>query len=95
MIVIQYGNKLHIDCHITLPYYFSLAETHTEMEAIAKLINIEFGKQAEFFIHPDPCTQNSCSICSVENCAVRKSPFLKQLEWNKANISMNKKHDLL
>ena len=93
--VIQYGNKLHIDCHITLPYYYSLAETHTEMEAIAKLINIEFGKQAEFFIHPDPCTENSCSICAIENCAVRKHDFKKQLEWNKANISTNKKHDLL
>jgi len=90
--VIQFGNKLHIDCHMTLPYYFSLTETHIEMEAIAKFVNMEFGKQAEFFIHPDPCTPNSCSICAIKDCKVREHAFAKQIEWNTENISTNKKH---
>jgi divalent metal cation (Fe/Co/Zn/Cd) transporter len=32
----QYGSGLHIDAHITLPWYNSLRESHQEMEKILK-----------------------------------------------------------
>ncbi|MCS6819657.1 MAG: cation diffusion facilitator family transporter [Chitinophagales bacterium] len=92
--VIQYGNRLHIDCHITFPFYYNLEQVHREMDDIAHLVNTAFGKQAEFFIHPDPCTPDSCKICSLNLCHERKHAFEKKIEWTKDNISLNQKHHI-
>jgi cation diffusion facilitator family transporter len=92
--VIQYGSKLHIDCHITLPYYYTLNEVHDQMEEVSHLVNTEFGKQVEFFIHPDPCVETSCKLCILADCPVRKHVFEAAEEWNTANLTRNKKHGL-
>lgn len=92
--VIQYGNKLHVDCHTTLPWYFSLNEAHQEMEAIAALVNEKLSSQVEFFIHSDPCIPESCKICMIEQCKERKTPFTEKMEWNQQNMTRNKKHGL-
>lgn len=34
----QFGSRLHIDAHITLPWYFELRTAHDEMEEVIKLI---------------------------------------------------------
>ena len=90
--VIQFGNKLHVDCHVTLPWYYSLEAAHNEIEEIAAIINQEHGHRVEFFIHGDPCVPKSCSICMVENCDVRKHPFVKKVVWNAAAVRRNHKH---
>jgi cation diffusion facilitator family transporter len=92
--VIQYGSKLHIDCHITLPYYYTLSEVHEQMEEVSHLVNTEFGKQVEFFIHPDPCVETSCKLCILAECPVRQHTFEATEEWNTANLTRNKKHGL-
>ncbi len=92
--VIQYGNRLHIDCHVTMPFYMNLEETHCEMEKISSMLNEYFGERAEIFIHPDPCIETSCSICKIENCPARKHPFSNTITWNKTNITSNEKHKL-
>jgi len=92
--IIQYGNKLHVDCHVTLPWYFTLEQAHNEIEEIAALINEKHSAQVEFFIHGDPCVPQSCKICSVQNCEVRKEGFKEKMEWNLENVVRNKKHGL-
>ncbi|CAK9251492.1 unnamed protein product [Sphagnum jensenii] len=39
MRVIQYGSTLHVDCHVTLPWYYTLEQTHQEIDHVEKLIN--------------------------------------------------------
>lgn len=90
--VIQYGNKLHIDCHVTLPWYFTLEEAHTEVDEIAKVINEKHSSQLEFFIHEDPCVLESCKICLLADCKVRKENFTGKVEWELGNVLRNKKH---
>jgi cation diffusion facilitator family transporter len=92
--IIQYGSILHIDCHVTLPWYYTLEQAHNEMEAIAKLVNEKHSSQIEFFIHGDPCIFESCKICSLQNCAVRKQPNELKIEWTLENVTRNKKHGL-
>ncbi len=92
--VIQYGNKLHVDCHVTLPWYFTLEEAHKEIEEIAAIINSEFSVQVEFFIHGDPCIKQSCKICMISDCKVRQEAFEQKVEWNIDNVRLNKKHGL-
>ena len=90
--VIQFGNKLHVDCHVTLPWYYTLEAAHNEIEKIAAIINQQHGQRVEFFIHGDSCVPSSCQICMMEDCKVRQHPFKKKIEWNAAILRHNKKH---
>ncbi|HVS97956.1 MAG TPA: cation diffusion facilitator family transporter, partial [Puia sp.] len=53
--VIKYGDVLHVDCHLTVPWYLSVLEAHAEVEALTNLIRSRFGEAMEFFVHTDPC----------------------------------------
>lgn len=92
--VIKYGSILHLDCHLTVPWYLNVAEAHREIEALAKLISSEFGESLELFVHNDPCLPFSCQLCIKPDCNVRQHKFEKQVEWTFQNISENKKHEL-
>jgi cation diffusion facilitator family transporter len=92
--VIKYGGQLHIDCHLTVPWYLNVVEAHKEVEELGKLIKREFGNVIELFVHTDPCLDFSCSICLNEDCSVRKRPFAKAIEWTLHNVLTDKKHSL-
>lgn len=91
---IQYGSTLHVDCHITLPWYYTLEQTHEEIDKVEQVINQSSPYPVEVFIHPDPCLPICCKLCQVRDCAMRKHPFEKKVEWNITNITENRKHQL-
>jgi cation diffusion facilitator family transporter len=92
--VIQYGSTLHIDCHVTMPWYYTLEQTHAELESIDHHIAEFSAYPVEVFIHPDPCIPTSCSLCHMENCPVRKHQFERKIMWTFENVTINKKHQL-
>lgn len=92
--IIKFGPILHMDAHLTLPWYLNLHEAHREIDALAFLVRKEFGDTLELFIHSDGCLDFSCRICSKAQCSVRKNPFVKRIDWTIENISQNKKHGL-
>ena len=92
MRLIKYGSDLHIDCHVTLPWYDSLSDSHEKIKEIENLIAAGTENHVEIFIHPDPCLPSSCSICKIENCKVRKNEFRHTVEWNLENLILNEKH---
>lgn len=94
--MIQYGNTLHIDAHITVPYYYTVEEAHDLVEEFYKVVEAcdAHQYQYEFFLHLDPCQDFSCRICTIMDCPVRKHPFEKQITWNLENVLENQKHDL-
>lgn len=92
--VIQYGSHLHIDCHLTLPWYFTVAEAHKEIEDVTGLIKGHFGDALEVFVHNDPCLTFSCPLCAKADCPVRQHPFQQRIEWNVQNVFEDKKHEL-
>lgn len=91
--IIKYGGTLHIDCHLTIPWYLNVVEAHTEVEELASLIKKEFGDAIELFVHTDPCLDFSCPICTKDNCQVRKNSFQKRVEWTLKDILTDKKHN--
>ena len=92
--IIQYGSTLHVECHLTVPWYFNVDEAHKEIDALTGLMKKEFGGSIEFFVHSDGCLDFSCPICSKQNCTVRKHTFEKKINWTVENISSNNKHHL-
>lgn len=92
--VIKYGNRMHLDCHLTLPWYLNLHEAHKEVEALDSLIKSEFGNALEMFVHTDGCQPESCNLCSMNKCIVRQHAFIKSIQWTTDNLFQNEKHEL-
>jgi cation diffusion facilitator family transporter len=90
--IIKYGNTLHIDCHLTVPWYFTVKEAHDEVNEMEKLIDDNFGRTIETFVHTDPCAEFSCKLCIKRDCRVRRQEFEKQLDWTKTDIARDTKH---
>ena len=91
--IIKYGPVLHLDAHITIPWYLNVHEAHTEIDALANLVRKEFGESLELYVHSDGCLDFSCLICQKNDCPERKHPFQKKIEWTVQNISNDQKHD--
>lgn len=92
--IIQYGSTLHLDCHLTVPWYLNIHEAHHEIDVLSELVKKEYGESIELFVHTDGCLDFSCAICSKQNCPVRKHPFQQKIDWTVENISSNIKHRL-
>lgn len=90
--VIKYGSILHLDCHLTVPWYLNVHEAHAEIDELAKLVRKEFGESLELFVHSDGCLDFSCRICDKQGCSERKHAAEKRVEWTVENISSDRKH---
>lgn len=88
----RYGADLHIDCHVTLPYYFDLNQAHEQVSAIDRLVNHHIFEDTEFFIHTDPCIPQCCHYCRMEHCSVRTENQQKDLVWTVDRVTKNQKH---
>jgi cation diffusion facilitator family transporter len=92
--VIKFGNILHIDCHMTVPWYLNVRQAHAEVVSLRELIEKEFGAAMEFFVHEDDCIGSCCPVCIKNDCEVREKPFTRKIEWDMENVIPNKKHEL-
>lgn len=92
--IIKYGSRIHLDCHLTVPWYLNVNEAHEEIDALSGLVKKEYGESVELFVHSDGCMDFSCRICTKKNCAVRKHDFEKKIEWTIENILSNHKHSI-
>lgn len=95
MRIIKYGSVLHLDAHLTVPWYLNVHQAHAEIDKLSSLIRQEFGESVELFIHTDGCLDFSCYICNVTDCHVRKHPQKEKVEWTVDNIIPNRKHGFL
>ncbi len=55
--VIKYGSLLHVDCHLTVPYYFMVNEAHVDVEKLRNCITSQFNDAFEIvcayrWLHP-------------------------------------------
>ncbi|WP_346983829.1 cation diffusion facilitator family transporter [Chryseobacterium sp. POE27] len=88
----QFGAHLHIDAHITLPWYYSLRDAHNEMEKMIILLVNNIDRTIEFNFHMDDCRPISCSICQIADCPVRENDFVKRITWTPENVTCVDKH---
>ncbi|HEU4903253.1 MAG TPA: cation diffusion facilitator family transporter [Flavisolibacter sp.] len=90
--VIKYGNVLHVDCHLTVPWYLNIHQAHAEIDTLGGLIRGEFGETLELFVHSDGCLYFQCHICKKMDCPVRQHAFENVIDWNLDNALQNEKH---
>jgi cation diffusion facilitator family transporter len=93
--IIKYGPILHLDCHLTVPWYYNVNEAHHQIDALEALIRQNFEQSLEMFVHTDGCMPpDSCTVCPLLDCPVRKADFKGRVAWTMENITSNKKHGL-
>jgi cation diffusion facilitator family transporter len=92
--MIKYGAVLHIDCHVTLPWYYTLEQAHQEIAELEQLVMQRNEQEVELFVHMDPCIPRSCSICALSDCPVRKASFHHRIPWTLDSTLTNAKHSI-
>ena len=92
--IIKFGEKIHIDCHTTVPWYFNANEVHDELKLVEENIKDIIPNNLETFIHADPCHPQSCKSCNKQDCKVRQFAFEQKIEWTLENVMKNEKHFL-
>jgi cation diffusion facilitator family transporter len=92
--IIKYGSTLHLDAHLTVPWYLNVHEAHEEIDKLATIVRKEFGDTIELFVHSDACLPISCPICIKDDCPVRYHPFQKRIKWTVQNMQRDEKHQL-
>ena len=92
--IIKYGNILHIDCHLTVPWYLNVLEAHGEVDELQNLLQTEFGDAIEFFVHTDASYPVSCRInFDNENKSIQSAISGKKV-WTLENILRNERYGL-
>lgn len=90
--IIKYGGTLHLDCHLTVPWFFNVHEAHKEIDELDKVVKDNFGESVELFVHTDGCLDFSCKVCTKHDCNKRQNEFVNKIHWTVNNISSNSKH---
>lgn len=81
--ILNYGNAAHIDCHMTLPLFFTVDQSSKEVAIIEAELKKIWKNELELFIHVDPCVPGEmCKHCRFKACIVRKNEFNDQKKWN-------------
>lgn len=90
--IIKYGSVLHIDCHLTVPFYLNVLEAHDEVDALKNLISSEFGDAVEMFTHTDGSYPVSCAVVFTKDGKVETTSFNENRKWTVENIMKNERH---
>lgn len=77
----QSGDKLFIDFHLILPYYFNIKQAHEEENFIESELQKVFSN-ADLKIHLDYCLPDLCKFCNYQTCTVRSEIKSKSINWN-------------
>lgn len=73
---IRYGNRLYIDCDLTLPWYYTIVEGHRTCDRLSIVLASSFSECVVVSIHSDPCIPEQCCHCRMSVCPYRVFPFL-------------------
>lgn len=88
----KYGENLHVDCHLTLPWYFDLQQMSAEVADVELLVNKDSSADVEFFVQVDPCKPEFCHFCRKKDCAVRAEEKTLDLMWTYERLVSHVNH---
>jgi len=92
--IIKYGSVLHIDCHLTVPFYLNVMEAHDEVDALRGNIIEEFGELVEMFVHTDGSYPVSCAVSFNKDGKTEMRSSNENNKWTIENIMKNERHGL-
>lgn len=79
------SEKVFIDFHLILPYYFSIQQSHLEENYIEETLEEKIGA-AELRVHMDYCNPNLCKLCDYKDCTVRLEEKSVEMNWDQEKM---------
>ena len=73
---IRSGRFHHVEAHLVVPEFWSVDKAHGVSEDVAARVIHDLGVEGEMVFHTDPCHRNYCATCDLEDCPIRREPFL-------------------
>jgi len=73
---IRSGRFHHVEAHLVVPEFWSVDKAHGVSEDVAALVIHDLGVEGEMVFHTDPCHRIYCATCDLEDCPIRREPFL-------------------
>lgn len=75
---IRSGRFQHVEAHLVVPEFWSVERAHDRSEDVATRVMRDLGAEGEMVFHTDPCHRIYCAMCDLEDCPIRREPFVKQ-----------------
>lgn len=75
------GERIFVDFHIILPYYFSIKQSHLEEQYIESEL-MKIFPNSGVRLHADYCSSDICKYCGYQTCSERKSERTVFFEWD-------------
>lgn len=79
---IRSGGVAHVDAHVVLPRFWSVAQAHDFSDAFELEVVRGISQDAECIFHLDPCRAVYCRNCRVAPCPVRAHEFVEERDWS-------------
>ena len=73
---IRSGRFHHLEAHLVVPEFWSVDKAHGVSEDVAARVIQDLGVEGEMVFHTDPCHRIYCATCDLEDCPIRREPFL-------------------
>jgi cation diffusion facilitator family transporter len=74
---IRSGRFQHVEAHLVVPEFWSVERAHDLSEDVAARVMGDLGAEGEMVFHTDPCHRVYCATCDLEDCPIRREPFLR------------------
>lgn len=76
--IIRSGSFHYIECHMVVPEFWTIAESHTFSESFEGDLIKDYPVGGELRIHLDPCRRVYCKNCELPDCPIRKEAFIQR-----------------
>jgi cation diffusion facilitator family transporter len=80
--VIRSGAHHHVDCHMVVPEFWTIDIAHEYSNEYERMIMKEYPVHGELNVHLDPCRKAYCESCELNECPIRKKPFVARVPFN-------------
>ncbi len=78
--ILKSGSFLHIDCDLTLPWYYTIEQGHQIGDDLRDIFREKYPDRMRMTVHIDPCDVSDkckCHKCILSTCPHRKMPFVE------------------
>lgn len=73
--ILEYGSYCLIECDLTLPWYYSVAQGHRACETLQESIRDSDRQEITLSVHADSCNKRHCRHCEMTDCHYRRHAF--------------------
>jgi cation diffusion facilitator family transporter len=84
---LKFGHVSHVDMHLTLPWYYNMAQAETEISALKYLVRPVLPEaDVDVSVQSEPCNGKLCPHCKLE-CPHREYAFESERYWTTEKIT--------